>query len=115
MPLVASSIHSVASSASSSLASLPSGCPTILTPSYNAPIVAAGWTAQLVVTGLTTPRSILFDDAGALLVVESGKGIQRITFDDYGETCLVVKTSVPVVEETDVCTGPFQRENVVYT
>jgi hypothetical protein len=95
--------QSTSSSAVSSLASLPSGCPTILTPTYNAPVVAPGWTAQLVVTGLTSPRSIIFDDVGALLVVQSGKGIQHITFDDYGDTCLVVKTSVPLVEESDVC------------
>ncbi|KAL1889165.1 hypothetical protein Sste5346_009114 [Sporothrix stenoceras] len=81
---------------------LPSICPSILTPSYSAPIVAPGWTAQLVVTGLLTPRSLLFDDAGALLVVESGTGIQRITFDDYGDTCLVVRNSNQVVDQPDL-------------
>lgn len=90
---------------------VPRICPSILTPAYNAPLVAPGWTAQLVVTGLSTPRSILFDDAGALLVVESGTGIQRITFDDYGDTCLVVRTSDQVVDQPDVCTQlPYNAE-----
>ncbi|CAK7202694.1 hypothetical protein SEUCBS139899_005421 [Sporothrix eucalyptigena] len=103
MPI--SAVISVSSSASLVPSTLPSVCPTILTPSYNAPVVAPGWTAQLIAQGLTTPRSLRFDDAGALLVVQQGKGIQRLTFDDYGGTCLVVKTSTSVVANTGLTHG----------
>lgn len=77
-------------------------CPTILTPAYSAPVVGAGWTAQLVAQNLTKPRSILFDGDGALLVVQQGVGILRVRFDDYGATCLVVNATETVVENSDV-------------
>jgi glucose/arabinose dehydrogenase len=67
-----------------------SACSTVLVPTYTPPSVAPGWAAQLVVSGLQTPRSLLFDSAGALLVVERGKGVSRITFKDHGGTCLEV-------------------------
>ncbi|CAK7211159.1 hypothetical protein SCUCBS95973_001038 [Sporothrix curviconia] len=83
----------------------PSICPTILMPSYNAPVLTPGWSAQLIATNLTLPRSLRFDDAGGLLVLEEFKGIRRLTFGDYGGTCLVVKTSTPVVDNIDLNHG----------
>ena len=77
-------------------------CPSVLVPSYSAPIVASGWQAQLVAGGLTKPRSLVFDNTGALLVVESGKGISRHSFTDHGGTCLVPDHAHMVVEMTTV-------------
>lgn len=77
-------------------------CPDILTPGYNTPLVAAGWQAQLVMGGLTKPRSIEFDDTGALLVVESGKGVTRHTFVDGGGTCLTLERSDLLIDEPTV-------------
>lgn len=77
-------------------------CPTVLSPSYSTPVVGPGWTAQLVARNLTSPRSILFDTDGALLVVQKGVGILRVRFDDLGGTCLVVNSTAPVVENADV-------------
>lgn len=89
--------------ASASAATPPSTCSNILTPNYNTPLVAAGWQAQLIIGGLTKPRSIEFDDTGALLVLESGKGLSRHTFIDNGGTCLSVDRSDTIIAEPSVC------------
>lgn len=77
-------------------------CPSILVPSYSPPVVASGWQAQLVAGGLTKPRSIAFDSTGALLVVESGKGISRHRFTDNGGTCLASDHAHMLVEMATV-------------
>lgn len=82
--------------------SSPSACPTVLTPDYQAPVVGGGWTAQLAVTGLKRPRSIIFDENGALLIVQGGTGIQHVTFNDQGGTCLFVKETKNLIENSDV-------------
>ncbi|PSR84328.1 soluble quino protein glucose/sorbosone dehydrogenase [Coniella lustricola] len=79
-----------------------SSCPTVLQPPYTAPVTGTGWTSQLIAQNLSTPRGIAFDSAGALLVVQQGVGIQRLTFEDYGGTCLVVNGSTVVVENSDL-------------
>ncbi|CAK7225740.1 hypothetical protein SCUCBS95973_005965 [Sporothrix curviconia] len=82
------------------VASADSTCPTILMPSYDLPVVGSGWTAQLIASGLTSPRRLLFDSNGSLLVVEAGKGITRLTLTDHGGTCLVVANKTTVVANT---------------
>lgn len=93
-----------------SLAETASACSSILTPAYSPlPAVASGWQAQLVVGGLKMPRSIQFDDAGALLVVDSGTGVMRYTFTDHGGTCLEVNQQQLLINQTSVsrsCGGP---------
>lgn len=84
-------------------ASAAGSCPTVLTSSsYDAPVVGTGYTAQLVVTGLTKPRGLIFDKSGALLVVESGVGITRIHFDDRGGTCLLKDQSSTLISDNSV-------------
>ncbi|KAK4222040.1 soluble quino protein glucose/sorbosone dehydrogenase [Podospora fimiseda] len=80
-------------------------CSNIIVPKNAAPVVAPGWQAQLVAGGLTKPRSIQFDSTGALLVVESGKGISRHRFSDNGGTCLSANHSHIIVEETKLNHG----------
>ncbi|CAK7243490.1 MAG: hypothetical protein STHCBS139747_005015 [Sporothrix thermara] len=82
-----------------------SSCPTILMPSYDLPVVGNGWTAQLIASGLTSPRRLLFDSNGSLLVVEAGKGITRLTLTDHGGTCLVVADKKTVVANTELNHG----------
>ncbi|KAF2841713.1 iron reductase domain protein [Patellaria atrata CBS 101060] len=43
-------------------------------PRYN-PVLKSGWKATKVLGGMTNPRSIVFDTAGNMLVVQSGRGI----------------------------------------
>ena len=57
----------------------------------------------LVATGLTKPRSLQFDSSGNLLVVQQGAGIVNLVLQDDGGTCLSVKSSKNVVENSDVC------------
>ncbi|EFX06047.1 hypothetical protein CMQ_4116 [Grosmannia clavigera kw1407] len=97
LAIVGLGLHAAITSAAS--------CSTVLTPSYNTPVVASGWTAQIVANGLHKPRSIQFDSSGSLLVVESGKGVSRIVFTDKGKTCLEVASYTTVVNDTSLNHG----------
>lgn len=83
-------------------ASAQTRCSNILIPPYSPPVVARGWQAQLVADGLTKPRSIAFDKTGALLLVESGKGISRHVFTDQGGTCLAPDNAHMVITMPEV-------------
>ncbi|KAK4185774.1 soluble quino protein glucose/sorbosone dehydrogenase [Podospora australis] len=80
-------------------------CSHVLVPANAQPVVANGWKAQLVAGGLTRPRSLQFDTTGALLVVESGKGISRHRFTDNGGTCLQSNHSHMLVDLTTLNHG----------
>lgn len=83
-----------------------SSCSKILTPTKSVqPKVAPGYRMALVATGLTKPRSIKFDTAGNLLVVEAGAGITNLAFQDDGGTCLSVKTTKTVLDASEVGTS----------
>ncbi|KAK4237813.1 L-sorbosone dehydrogenase [Achaetomium macrosporum] len=92
------SLHAVAAVAQTT-------CSSVLVPSYSPPVVASGWQAQLVAGGLTKPRTIAFDSTGALLVLESGKGISRHSFTDNGGTCLAPDHAHMIVELTSLNHG----------
>lgn len=68
--------------------------------------IADGFDVQLVVANLTSPRSILFDKAGALLVVEKGVGVSNIVLDEcvLGDGSRVVSAldKVFLVENSNV-------------
>ncbi|KAL2136449.1 hypothetical protein VTI74DRAFT_3682 [Chaetomium olivicolor] len=80
-------------------------CATILAPSYTPPVVADGWSAQLVATGLKSPRGIKFDSKGGLLVVEAGSGLRHLTLQDSGGTCVSVKNSTSVFTDEKINHG----------
>ncbi|KAL2016307.1 hypothetical protein VTK56DRAFT_3878 [Thermocarpiscus australiensis] len=80
-------------------------CSTLLTPSYSAPVVAEGWRAQLLATGLTRPRGMKFDANGGLLVVEAGAGITHLKLADNGDTCLSVESSKSVITDEELTHG----------
>lgn len=81
-----------------------SACPTILQPTYPAPSLATGWSAQLIAKDLTKPRTILFDTNGGLLILQQGVGIARIKWSDDGSTCLQDPVQTVVVSLTVVST-----------
>ena len=84
-------------------ASSSSSCSGALTPTNSIkPSVASGYQMALVATGLTKPRSLQFDSAGNLLVVEAGSGIVNLAFQDNGGSCVSVKTSKTVVKSQGV-------------
>lgn len=55
-------------------AAIPASCSGAGSPVFQGSL-AAGWKATKIAGGLTSPRSIQFDSAGNMLVVQSGKGI----------------------------------------
>lgn len=64
------------------------------------PVAAPGYHFSVVANGLTKPRSIQFDDAGNLLVLQSGKGIVSLQLDDAGGSCIWVVSNQTVVSNT---------------
>lgn len=76
--------------------------PSLTYAGYAAPSVAPGFAARLVANGLQSPRGIVFDKTGRLLVVQQGLGIQALTFDDGGGECVSVKSKDDVVRDVTV-------------
>ncbi|KAJ6256323.1 hypothetical protein Dda_8821 [Drechslerella dactyloides] len=56
----------------------------VLSYTFPAPVMASGYRSQLVATGLGTPRAIVFDTAGYLLVARRGTGIVRFQVGSCG-------------------------------
>ncbi|KAF2869417.1 hypothetical protein BDV95DRAFT_99165 [Massariosphaeria phaeospora] len=53
---------------------IPASCAGVGNPAFQSNL-ASGWKATKIAGGLTSPRSIQFDTAGNMLVVQAGKGI----------------------------------------
>ncbi|KAI4604220.1 hypothetical protein KJ359_000351 [Pestalotiopsis sp. 9143b] len=80
-------------------------CSNVLVPSYSAPVVGSGWTAQLAVTNLTKPRGIIFDSNGHLLVVQQGVGVIGITFKNESTECLETAGSGSIINNSGLNHG----------
>ncbi|EHK25005.1 uncharacterized protein TRIVIDRAFT_190204 [Trichoderma virens Gv29-8] len=80
-------------------------CSNTLNVTYPAPVAASGWEFRLVANGLERPRGIAFDDAGGLLVVESGVGLTHLTLNDEGGTCLTVKSNKTLIANQNLNHG----------
>lgn len=76
----------IATSASAS-GSAPA-CSTTIAPQHAQPSVAPGWNAQVVASGLSSPRGIIFDSEGHLLVVQQGHGISSLTLTGDEGACV---------------------------
>lgn len=79
--------------------------PTLTASSHAAPSVAPGYVARLVANNLTTPRGIIFDKQGALLVVEQNTGITALNFVDAGSDCVSVSSRRTVINDTTLNHG----------
>lgn len=62
------------STAKNAVGAIPASCSGAGSPAFQG-VLASGWKATKVAGGLTNPRSIQFDSAGNMLVVQAGKGI----------------------------------------
>ena len=71
---------------------IPSSCPGVTATSPYTLAAAEGWKYTLLATGLSKPRSLLFDTEGHLLVLEAGKGLTAHTIDGNG--CISESTTV---------------------
>jgi glucose/arabinose dehydrogenase len=85
------------SGSSSASASSATACASTIAPKNAAPSVAAGWRAEVVASGLSDPRGILFDAEGAMLVVEQGKGVSRVRLNEERGSCVRIEGEKEVV------------------
>ena len=79
-------------------------CALTLTPTNDVkPSAASGYTWHLVATGLSSPRSIEFDRAGNLLVVEQTNGngsVSALALLDNGGTCVSTTSKKTLVTDS---------------
>ncbi|KAH6682404.1 hypothetical protein F5X68DRAFT_277451 [Plectosphaerella plurivora] len=80
-------------------------CSNTLEPDYSAPIAGDGWSYRLVTKDLLSPRSILVDGRGALLVLDAGSGIKRLVLKDDGGTCVSRQDGSDVVRSSELNHG----------
>ena len=71
------------------------------------PVAAPGYHFSVVANGLMKPRSIQFDNAGNLLVLQAGEGIESLQLADAGGTCVWAASRQTVVSNTAV--SPFNQ------
>ncbi|KAH8819380.1 cellobiose dehydrogenase-like protein [Xylogone sp. PMI_703] len=79
---VTTTTTSVASTTTGS-AAFPTSCSGVAAPRFPSAL-ASGWKAVKIAGGLTTPRGVIVDSAGNLLIVQSGKGITVHTLSSNG-------------------------------
>ncbi|KAL7771131.1 hypothetical protein CFE70_001073 [Pyrenophora teres f. teres 0-1] len=72
--VVTSVVSSPSATTKPAPAAIPASCSGAGSPAFQGNL-ASGWKATKIAGGLTSPRSIQFDSAGNMLVVQSGKGI----------------------------------------
>jgi len=63
------------------------------------PSVASGYSLQVVATGLSKPRGLVFDDEGHLLIVEQGSGTISSHVINEASGCVTAEDSSVVVAE----------------
>ncbi|KAI6375390.1 hypothetical protein MCOR25_002958 [Pyricularia grisea] len=80
-------------------------CSTVLEPANGKPVFGGGWVGQLAANNLNSPRGIILDKNGNLLVVERSRGIRRITWKDDGGVCVNVDKSESLVQMSELNHG----------
>jgi len=71
-----------------------------------APTFASGYSGRVVMNGLRTPRSIIFDNSGNLLTVEQGGyGVRYIQLTDNGGTNVCVKANKQLISDATMNHG----------
>lgn len=75
------------------------GCPNPLSTSYQTPLLAPGYSLQLLTKNITTPRHIVFDSVGNLLVAGDPTGIIALAIDGLNnDGCITIREQKLVVE-----------------
>jgi glucose/arabinose dehydrogenase len=83
-------------------AAIPTSCAGVAAARYPSSL-ASGWRAVKIAGGLQSPRGIILDSAGHLLVVEVGKGITAHTLDTTG----CVSSSKTLIAQTNLNHGIY--------
>lgn len=91
-----------------SSSSTAAACPSSIAPAHGAPSVAPGFRVQVVANNLRDPRSLQFDSAGGLLVVEQGHGISRLQLTGDGACVRQTGDKKIVVDNEAVSCGPLR-------
>jgi len=93
------------------LASAQTSC-TPISPKI-APVVASDYTASVLMNGLKTPRGMLFDSQGNLLIVEQGgAGVRLVKLTDGGGMNVCVASSKQLIADATVCGLKLRRDFV---
>lgn len=93
------------------VAAAAASCPNDLQTPYPAPVADGNYTVRLVANaGLSKPRSLLFDNGGALLVLDSNVGVVRMTLEDHGGSCVTVANTTKVLEDKAVSCSSFSLD-----
>lgn len=79
---------------------IPTSCPGVSAPRYPGS-VASGWRAVKIAGGLRTPRMVIVDPVGRLVVSEVGKGITQHTLSSNG----CITSSKTIIAQTNLNHG----------
>lgn len=90
---------------------LPTACAGVPAAQYPGQ-VASGWAAVKVKGGMISARGIVFDAAGNLLVVESGKGITAHTLASDGSGCIA--SSKTLIKQNNLNHGIYLNGTSLY-
>lgn len=75
------------------------GCLNSLSTSYQTPLLAPGYSLQLLTKNITTPRHIVFDSAWNLLIAGDPTGIIALVTDGLdSDGCITIREQKLVVE-----------------
>jgi hypothetical protein len=88
------------------VANAQAACPGGLSPKNGAPVVAPGFQARLIATGLSNPRGLVVDSAGHLLAVQSGVGVTSFTLTETNG-CVSVASKDVVAPSSGVCCSDY--------
>lgn len=79
------------------------GCSNPLSTSYQTPLLAPGYSLQLLTKNITNPRHIVFDSAGNLLVAGDPTGIIALAIDGLdSDRCITIREQKLIVENNDL-------------
>jgi glucose/arabinose dehydrogenase len=68
------------------------------------PVMSGGYTATVVAKGFKTPREMVFDPSGNMLVInQGGGGLSRITWTDNGGLDVCSSSIKTLVNDATVC------------
>ena len=103
-------LAAAAAASGATAATLSQACGSI-NPAH-APAWASGFSGRVVMNGLQSPRSVIFDKNGFALVLEAGRGVRQVKLRDNGGTNVCVDTVKQLVSDSSVNTLLLLERNL---